>query len=142
MGRRGASLSANRLLRQFEKTGGRGEYCCPFQDLSEVARHSLATSARLAPDEDPVLACFFSKDRWILLTTKRLVWKEGRDQHSVASAELTTATVPSDHLLDAGGKSAMTTLSIGTVEGRTYELHLEPGRPFFGFWNVLKLVAR
>ena len=142
MGQKGASLSVSRLLRQFERTGGRGEYCGPFQELPEAARDSLATAANLAPDEQPVIACFFDRDHWTLLTSERLVWRDGPEQHAVASTELTSATVAADHLLRAGSKVAMTELSIGTSDGRAFELRLEPGRPFFGFWNVLKLVAR
>ena len=142
MGQKGASLSVSRLLRQFERTGGRGEYCGPFQDLPGAARDSLTASANLTSDEQPVIACFFDEDRWALLTSKRLVWRDGPEQHAVASADLTSATVSTDHLLDAGSKSAIAELSIGTADGRAFQLRLEPGRPFFGFWNVLKLVAR
>jgi hypothetical protein len=140
MGHKGASLSISRLLRQFERTGGRGEHCGPFQELPEAARASL--TADLTSGEQPVIACFFNEDRWTLLTNKRLIWRHGPEQNAVASNKLTSATVSADHLLDAGSKRAMTELSVGTADGRTFELHLEPGRPFFGFWNVLKLVAR
>jgi hypothetical protein len=142
MGQKGASLSVDRLLHQFEKTGGRGEYCGPFQDLPAAARDSLTASANFTSDEQPVIACFFNEDRWTLLTSKRLVWRDGPELHAVASAELTSATVSQDHLLKAGSKKAMTELSIGTAAGGAFHLRLEPGRPFFGFWNVLKLVAR
>ncbi len=31
----------------------------------------------------------------------------------------------------------MSKLSIGTADGATWDLHLEPGPPYFAFWNLL-----
>lgn len=142
MGQRASRLSARALLRRFERSGGPGEYCGPFHELPGPARDSLTTSVDLESDEQPVIACFFDEELWTLLTNRRLVWKDGSEQYVVAFAELTSATVSAEHLLEAGSKGAMTELSVSTTDGRTFELRLEPGRPFFGFWNVLKLVAR
>ena len=38
-------------------------------------------------------------------------------------------------------KRELRELIIEPRSGDTYELDLEPGKPFFGFWNVMKLVA-
>ena len=135
-------LSVTRLLHQFKRTGSGGEYCGVYDDLSESRRVSLAALAKPGRREQAVIACFFDEEHWTLLTNERLVWKDGSERYAIPVSELTTVTVSTSHLLTVASMHEIAELSITTADGRAFELRLEPGRPFFGFWNVLKLLAR
>lgn len=93
--------------------------------------------------EAPLLASYRSSDSWVLLTTERLVWRSNETVASLTWAEIGDATIP-DSLFESMNplaKKENATLKLITSDGTDIELELEPGRPFAGFWNVLKTVG-
>lgn len=142
MGQKGAALSISRLLKYFQKYRASGRSSGLFEELPESDRALMTRLAELDAQEQPIVACFCDQDRWVLLTSKRLVRKEGPELQSTASTDIVSVTPPPHHLFEAGTKRAMSKLLIGTADGATFDLHLEPGPPYFAFWNLLRLVAR
>ena len=89
------------------------------------------------------IASFTSQKEWVLLTSARLLFAQNGPVHSIDLHNIRDATVdlgPS-MLRRPRSKRELRELIIETRSGDTYELDLEPGKPFFGFWNVMKLVA-
>ena len=141
MGKKARSLSASRLLRQFESSGGAGKFCRPFKELSPPAQQYPLSAVELVPDEIPVIGCFFNEEHWSLLTTERLIWNEKGRKNILSSSDISSVSVKPGELFEAQAKDQLTSLSIITKDGRSLELNLESGPPFFGFWNVLKIMA-
>ncbi len=134
-------LSVRRLLRHFMNRGASGKFLKPFMDLPVEVQCLLSEAAILNVDEEPVIGCFFDTGCWTLLTTKRLVWADAGSLNSVLSSTLKEATVQQQHLMLAGNKQNIKHLTVVTEDRAAHVLRLEPGQPFFGFWNVMKLIV-
>jgi hypothetical protein len=128
---------ADRLVWRFKKSGGEGVACKPFSAFPDHVQDSVLLDARLREDEVASILCHFSETKWTLLTTERLVWKY--DRASVSSVDLARIekTTPEKETMGRGGKLAQHVLTIVETAGARHHLELEPGRPFFGFWNAV-----
>lgn len=126
----------------FKKSGAEGESTKIFESLPEETQELLREQASVRPAEVPALAHVGSADEWVLVTNKRVVWRSGTAMGDVGFSDLADATVEPHELLAARGKSSLATLTLRTVSGETHKLALEPGPPFSGIWNALKMMAR
>jgi hypothetical protein len=135
------SFRAERLVWRFRKSGADGEVTKPFEGFAMSVRGALLQQFTLGPAEVPAVACVHSNDRWVLLTTERLVWADGGAVTSVPVAQLSDVTIDSNDLLSEG-KLGLSRLRVVTPEGRSYKIEIEKGQPFWGFWNMLKAAAR
>ena len=137
-----ASFLSDRLLRIFQRRGSDGEFLKPFSKFPKMIQEKLLEQANIQDDEGPIIACFFRHDDWTVLTTERLYWCDGKAQYSIPLSGITDATVDVMHLRETGTKARLDRLTFLTDTGGRYQLHLEAGQPFSGFWNVLKTVAQ
>ena len=97
-------------------------------------------------DERLVLLYFRDPKHWVLLTTEQVVTWQAERVLYIPWDEIENATVDAAHLNEAmtsspDGKLALERLSIVLRTGGSVELEVEAGAAFFGFWNVLKMVA-
>ncbi|AGC49072.1 hypothetical protein MYSTI_07800 [Myxococcus stipitatus DSM 14675] len=141
-----AKGKAQRLMRIFQRTGGEDLWTHPVGSFPETVRAVLLEQVKLMPTELPVLACFENEDQWTLVTTARVVVKTGPDARSLHWGDIEDATVDSGYVsaalaCDPRGKLALNRLTLVCRDGERVALFLEPGPPFFGFWNVLKSIG-
>ena len=142
MGRKGEKLSASRMIHHFLNRGEGGTNSGPFADLDASVRQRLLASAVLDRCETPALASFAGEENWTLITSERVVWCRAGEGHAVGIGELTGVTIAEGHLAETRDKRWLTDLAITTSDGAAFVLSFESGLPFFGFWNVLKLLAK
>ena len=142
MSQHNASFLSERLLRIFQKCGSDGEFVKPFSKFPKMIQEKLLEQAKIQDDEGPIIACFFRDADWAVLTTERLYWCDSKARHSMPLRCITDATVDVMHLHAIGTKARVDQLTFHTDTGGRYQLHIEAGQPFAGFWNVLKTVAQ
>ncbi len=133
---------AGRLVRQFLRSGGGGEFTKPFTEFPEDLQRRLATAAGLLPDEVAAIACGFDEDSWIVLTNVRLVFQDSEGVKSLYSDEIEDVRMDHRYMQRVGGKQNMDRLDVITHRGEIVRLSLEAGYPFFGFWNAINLFTR
>jgi hypothetical protein len=142
MSQHNASFLSERLLRIFQKCGSNGECLKPFSKFPKMIQEQLLEQAKIQDEEEPIIACFFRHDDWVVLTTERLYWCDSQAQYSIPLRCITDATVDVMHLHATGTKARADRLTFLTDTGERYQLHIEAGQPLAGFWNVLKTVAQ
>ena len=137
-------VSANRLLTHFERRGGSGKVLKPFSEHSSNVQDFFRDTIELVDDEVPVIACFHSQDSWTLLSTKRLLCRKFSENIVIPLSSIRDATLELHRqgLGPGSGKKDMKLLKVITTSGASFEIDLEPGGPFFGFLNVMKLIAQ
>jgi hypothetical protein len=90
--------------------------------------------------EHPFLAYIKDTHEWTVITLQRVIWKECGHVHSVRIDELNDATVPDSVLasLTPQVKRQLSQLKLVSKDGTELAAPFEAGKPFAGFWNVLK----
>lgn len=141
-----AESKLQRLLQIFERTGDRGAYTRPFAELPAAVQIQLMEQVMVHSDELLVIACFRDPTEWVLLTTERVVIRQAAEVVTLPWSELKDATADIAHAnrmlaMGPAGKLALSRLTLVRHTGEALEVELEAGRPFFGFWNVLKSIA-
>ena len=68
------SLLVTRCKSILRRWGGQSEASRPLHDFSPAVQKELVDRAQLAEQEEPAVACFLSRDLWVLVTTTRLIW--------------------------------------------------------------------
>jgi len=135
------SFIADRLVWRFKKSGAEGTYSKAFQSFPEQVQESVRQGAELGEKEAPAVLYYRSDATWTLLTNARIVWREGERTRWIDLKRVADATVEGGALLQAGGKGALSTLTIVESDGTRHQLELEPGPPFSGFWNAIKAAS-
>lgn len=135
-----------RILRMFYRSGQEGHWTRPFEELPLDVREQLLGMAEVQGRELPVLSYFRDEENWVLLTTEQLIAWRPQQVLRLPWSELENATVDAKDMGRAvsakpHGKLDLTRLQLILRRGDTVELELEAGAAFFGFWNVLKMVA-
>src|SRR5262249_6014174 len=108
----------------------------------KTIQEKLLEQAKIQDDEEPIIACFFRHDDWVVLTTERLYWCDSKTQYSIPLRCITDATVDVMHLHATGTNARFCRLMFLPDTGPIYQLHIEAGHPFAGFWILLKTVAQ
>jgi hypothetical protein len=112
----------------------------PFDELGPEARAGIVAAAGLAADEVPAVAGDFG-DRWVLLTTRRLLHTGPTGLQATSLARIETIgheADPEDNL----DKGELHELRVTMVTGEHVVIDLEPGPAYFGFWNALRAAWR
>lgn len=107
-------------------------------------REALLRSAGIAAGERVIVVCYFDPEAWTLLSDERLVGRRGGAQTTLTWAEIVDVQVnkepPASRYPGEGERRSR--LQVISRHGRSQELELEPGPPFFGFWTALKMISR
>jgi hypothetical protein len=138
---RDGSISPRRVLTQFERSGGSGAFSKPFSDLPAGVRDHLNREMALAAGEEPILASYFDEGHWTVFTTTRLISRDRSTTQAMRLLDVVGIGITEPHVHEAGAKDSLRELKIRMADGSSFDLRLESGPPFFGFWNALKLVA-
>lgn len=131
-----------------------------FKNFDEKVQKEMLSQSTLQPSEIPVLALFESKN-WVLVTTRRVIWKAGETLNDLGYAQIRTMG------WSAGPKAAETRLDSSQVElkwinddneiestkgrspwffifdsfGNRHELLMRPG-DLIEIWNVIIFLRR
>ena len=134
-------LRVDRMINIFERRGGTGKFTKPFQEFGNDIQLQLSSAAGVREDEVPIIASYRGPDSWVLLTSRRLAWQEGPNCESLSWDQIRDATIPTSAMdaLRSSVKQQNARLEVVTDTGRV-EVLIEPGKPFSGFWNVLKTI--
>jgi len=137
------SIRVDRVLRMFSKSGGSGEYTKPFSEFSSSIRDELVLKIEIGDAETPILASYRDSFSWVVLTSDRLVWRSGDQQEVLMWEQIKDATIPMSALaaFKSTAKLENAVIEVTTDSGKV-EILVESGRPFSGFWNVLKMVPQ
>src|SRR5215475_7900858 len=132
----------NVLTARFHRKGGSSSFTKPFEDFHEEIRESLLSAAQLQQEELPIIASYFNKDQWLLVTTGRVVWLlEGR-LHSKNKTDIEDVTIDPEleYRLGTRKKGDFTHLVIIDKLGNRHLSKVEPGKAFFAVLNVIKFL--
>lgn len=115
----------------------------PFSELPDAIQNALSLKVEIAEVETPILASYRDSDTWVVLTSDRLVWCNGQAQESLMWQQIRDATIPMSAFaaLKSSAKLENAVLEVSTDSGKV-EILVEAGKPFSGFWNVLKMIPR
>jgi hypothetical protein len=94
--------------------------------------------AGLEPAEEILLASYLSAADWCLLTSERLIWREGERSHGLAWPEIVRTDAGGAWDLVSTGQRSKDTLEelfVTSVSGARYRVHLEKGKGFFLVWS-------
>ena len=135
---------AERIRRMFGQWVHPGQHSMLFDNLPIDIRERLLRAAGIATGERPLVACYFDKEAWTLLTAERLIWRRAGKEVRLSWYEIADINVDQQPVRPhhPGGASAHSQLCIVTRSGATHGLEWESGPPFFGIWSALKMVAR
>ena len=110
----------------------------------------LLEAVTLAVDEAPVVAWVAERDRWVLITTRRIVDRLPTSTVEIDANAVTSAQPdffvravkmdPSDRRDEAAIlrlKQTADEVQLTLVSGNTYCLEVEPGDSYFGMLNIL-----
>jgi len=122
----------------FRRKGGNGVYTRLFDDMSREQQDALLGAVRLQETEVPVIGSFRGPDRWLILTSQRLVWSARGQRFELDVQTIRDATADLRHLANSQSKLEMESLQVATLSGAEYAIELESGPPLSGTWNVLK----
>ena len=139
-----AKARRQRLLRKFYHSGDEGRWTRSFEDLPQEVRASLLNMAAVRAEELPVLSYFRDPEHWVLLTTEQVITWRPESVLRLPWSEIENATIDSSQfnvVSSPAGKLGLERLRLLLRGGEAVELELEAGKAFFGFWNVLKMVA-
>jgi hypothetical protein len=135
------TFRANRLAWRFKKSGQNGDFLMAIADLDANVRDTLLRLAQLQDLEVAAVGLFRSERDWVLITSRRILWKRDEDTGTIALSALSDATIDARDLKTAGRKDRVDTLTVVTTSGDRHHLVLECGPPLSGAWNALKMAA-
>ncbi len=135
------------LEQLFRLKGGGGEKTRLFADLSASTQADLTRMAGFAPEEEPAIACFGDPSEWLVVTTRRLIWRQEESRGAIDLAELDRVDrdirsamarrLSAPESTAASVKALIDRLQIRARDGRGATLTLEPGRAFVTLSGVL-----
>jgi hypothetical protein len=106
----------------------------PFESLPDSSKAFLTRASELNGDEVPIVASIVSDSRWLLATSDRVVFRNDEGVISISLGQL--RNVHSASLDDAhDNRDDVLVLVTDTAQ---HDVHVEPGRPMSGIWNVLR----
>lgn len=129
-----------RIYKQFIETGGEGINSRLYDNLPNSTRDEIKSFVSMLNDETPLIVSYLEERYFVLLTTVKLYWSYKGNINSIMLNELKDATVNLNPL-DLQTKNQINILKIVTITDTSFCIELEEGKPLFGLWNVLKLIA-
>jgi hypothetical protein len=136
--------TAERIRQIFGQWIQPGRHTKLFELWPVDIREELLRVAGIGTGERTIVACYFDHEAWTLLTGERLVWQRAGAQTTLTWPEITDVQVDQHTTASRypGEGARRSHLHVITHHGRSHELELEPGPPFFGFWTALKMMSR
>jgi len=119
----------------FKRKGRDGRYTRLFDNLDEAQKDALRKEVPLEEGELPVIGSVESGETWLLLTTRRMVWRRKNQKQSLANAEI-RSTMP-DLNKFGRDKHHLRELQIRVGQKSQHTIEIEEGVPFYGVWNAL-----
>ena len=83
------------LLMRFQRRGGATRCTAAFQDFPEDQRRQILSTAQLLADEVPVLLSQRDDHSWTLVTTQRVLWKNGLSVDGLKGSQIEAMVSPS-----------------------------------------------
>ncbi|MFL6193801.1 MAG: hypothetical protein ACJ75H_06490 [Thermoanaerobaculia bacterium] len=131
----------NRIRRELLRAGGGTSATNSLDILPAEEARTILGDASLAADEEPLLACFRDPSEWYLITTQRLIWKQGHvlkslaweDVHGVQQGPSVVKALVEGKV----GKNSVEELEIFDAEDVRYVLRLEPGDGYYLMWSSI-----
>lgn len=135
-------LTAEELTRRFHEKGGGGIFTKPFAEQARVIQSRLARLLCLLPGESAAIAYFIHEYCWVVLTTERLLWQDGRRSESLPLDRIGGVQLDMYDFLRKG-RMNMDTLHVVVKGGgnETHRFQVESGGPFWGFYGALRLAV-
>jgi hypothetical protein len=123
----------------FRRKGRDGRYTRLFENLEPHQREALLAEVSLHDEELPVIGSSESHDKWLLVTTERIVWRLDSNTRTLSVRDV--RHVKADlHKMVARGitMQRLRELQIETMSGGECVIEAEEGAPLMGVWNALK----
>ena len=121
-----------------------------FEHFDESCRRRILDGVTLVGDETPVIASIVGQDRWVLITTRRIIDRSPAkiveiDINAVANAQpdffvRALKMDPVERRDEAAIlrlKETAKEIQLTLASGDTYCLEVEPGDSYFGMLNIL-----
>lgn len=122
----------------FRRKGHDGRYTRLFDNLEPGQRETLLAEAPLHEGELPVVGSAESHDKWLLLTTERLVWRWGERTRTLPVRDVWSVKADFPKMVATGvRKDKLRELQIETAGHEQCVVEVEEGPPLMGVWNVL-----
>ena len=120
--------------------GGTPTFNVPAR-MPQLILTAIYGHASLQPDEEALLVNYRADSDWCLLTTKRFVWFQTAELHSLCWSEITGAQQPPQKaaqiIRGELRKDHITELEVFDALGRKSLLHLEPGKAYYIIWSAI-----
>ncbi len=144
----------SRLMRLYYRHGGcQSETQRVFAEWPAAVRSAMAKEGRLSKDDWPFLAHYDGPDKWTVVSLLRIVWKTAqgvcearyKDLHYADTtaefmAELVSHAERGDDRAVVKLKRENTMLLLKGRTGVEHRVEWAPGGPFYGFWNVVRML--
>jgi hypothetical protein len=88
------------LLMRFNRRGGATRVTADFRSFPADQQQQILAAAQLAPQELPVLMSQRDDHSWTLITTQRVVWKNGLAVDSLKGSQIEATVSPSTPVND------------------------------------------
>jgi hypothetical protein len=129
----------NTLSAIFERKGCDGRYTRLFDNLESAQKDALLKEVQLSEGELPVIGSAESQEKWLLVTTGRIVWRLGGKAQTLPVEAVRDVVADFQKLVVTGRKKdQMKELQILATSGEQYTVEVEEGAPLMGVWNALK----
>jgi hypothetical protein len=126
----------------FRRKGRPGRHTRLFEDLESFQKSTLQESVQFDDNELPVIGSVESPQKWLVLTTKRIVWHLKGKTQTLLVSDIRDVEADLKALAAKGlNKNEMRELQIKTMGGEQFTIEVEEGGPLSGVWNALKNLA-
>lgn len=135
------------LLTRFRRRGGPTRQTAAFSAFPQEQQRQILALAHLTAQESPILLSCRDEHAWLLLTTRRIVWKNGLAVDALRGAEIETILSPANPTADPARFPVAPTgapMSIVLVTGRGHRLELpvEPDKTAYAaMHDLLSFIA-
>jgi hypothetical protein len=129
----------NTLSTIFKRKGRDGRFTRLFENLESVQKDVLLKEVQLNEGELPVIGSAESQEKWLLVTTSRIVWRLGGKAKTLPVEAVRDVVADFQKLVATGRKKdQMKELQILATSGEQYTVEVEERAPLMGVWNALK----
>lgn len=131
----------DRITKKYsDAAGGEGFYAKLFSCCTQEFKGEMGEMARFDEDEKGLICYYLNRESYVILTNRRLLWADG-NCYQLDLSEIKSAGRPYPHYR-IERKHEMKKLRVTTYADRHYDIEFEAGKPFFGFLNVMSMIAR
>ena len=126
----------------FTRKGKNGNYTRLFDNLEPDQQRALLGNVRLSDGELPIIGSLETSEKWLLVTTRRIVWNLGKKTQSLPLEAIRDVVADFRKMVRDGiTKDQLRELQVLAMNGKPHILELEPGAPLIGTWNALKNIG-